>query len=66
MFIVLEIQTTGDTVSTLVFTYSTRLDAESKYHSILAAAAISTVPIHGAVILSGEGKEIMHQAYTHS
>lgn len=28
MFIVLEIQTTGDTVSTLVFTYSNRLDAE--------------------------------------
>ena len=65
MFIVMEIQVNGDQVATIVNTYAIRAAAESQYHTILAAAAVSQVQIHSAVLLSAEGKEIMHQSYTH-
>lgn len=64
MFIVMEIQTTN-TVATLVNSYSDRLEAESKYHQILAAAAISDVPKHGAVLLNDEGQRINSECYIH-
>lgn len=65
MFIVMEIQANGDQVATIVNKYDTRAVAESQYHTILAAAAISQVQIHSAVLLSVEGKELMRQSYVH-
>lgn len=64
MFIVMEIQT-SDTVSTLVDSFEERNDAESKYHQILSAAAISTVPKHGAVMLTDEGTRLKNECYIH-
>lgn len=42
-----------------------RLKAESKYHEVLASAAISQLPQHSATLLTGDGKAIMNQCYTH-
>lgn len=42
-----------------------RLKAESKYHEVLAAAAISNLPSHAAILFSSEGFPIMHQCYKH-
>lgn len=64
MFIVIEIQVT-DKVATIVNSYSDRLEAESKYHQILTAAAISDVPKHGAVLLNDEGQRINSECYIH-
>lgn len=65
-YLVIEIQHNADgTVGNFVFAYDDRLQAESKYHSILAAAAISAVYIHSAVIMSSTGVQIAHQSYTH-
>lgn len=64
MFIVIEIQKT-DKISTLVYAFDNRNDAESKYYSILSAAAVSKVPMHSAVILTDSGKELMHGSYEH-
>lgn len=64
MFIVIEIQKT-DKISTLVYAFDNRNDAESKYYSILAVAAVSKVPMHSAVILTDSGKELMHNSYEH-
>lgn len=68
MYIVLEIQTFADgSVATLPPTIkSTRDEAESVYHSILSFAALSDLPMHAAILMTNEGKEIMHQAYTHA
>lgn len=64
MYIVVEIQTTN-TVATLVNSYSDRNEAESRYHQILAAAAISNVPKHSAVLMSDIGETIKMDSYTH-
>lgn len=42
-----------------------RLKAESKYHEVLAAAAISNTMSHAAILFSTEGFPIMHQCYKH-
>ena len=43
-----------------------RLKGESKYHEVLAAAAISELPEHGAILLSSKGEPVMHQCYVHA
>ena len=43
-----------------------RLKAESKYHQVLAAAAISDLPSHSATLLATDGREVMHQCYIHA
>ena len=63
-FIVVEIQTAQDgTVATLINSYDSRREAESRYHTILAAAAISTLPIHAAMLMTEHGKPIKYEAY---
>lgn len=65
MFIVIEIQATNESISTIVNDYSDRLDAESKYHQILTSAAKSSVPKHSAVLLNDEGQRINSECYVH-
>lgn len=65
MFIVIEFQATSESVATIVNDYADRLQAESKYHQILTAAAISQVPKHGAVLLNDEGQRINSECYIH-
>lgn len=43
-----------------------RLKAESKYHEVLAAAAISEYETHSAILFSAEGVPLMHQCYYHN
>ena len=68
MYIVLEIQTYANgTVATLPpIIKASRDEAESAYHSILSAAAVSELPLHSAILMSNEGRELMHQAYVHT
>ena len=64
MYIVLEIQS-SDIVSTIVNSYADRNQAESKYHQILTAAALSDVPKHSAVLLADNGVCIKNESYFH-
>lgn len=64
MYIVLEIQTTS-TVATLVNAYEDCNQAESKYHQILTAAALSSVPKHSAVLMNDVGQTIKNETYIH-
>lgn len=64
MYIVLEIQT-STTVATLVNSYEDRNQAESKYHQILSAAALSSVPKHSAVLMDDVGETIKMDSYIH-
>lgn len=43
-----------------------RLKAESKYHEVLAAAAISELPTHSAIMFDTKGRPIMYQSYNHA
>ena len=42
-----------------------RLKAESKYHEILSAAAISETIKHSAVLISDESYPVLNQCYKH-
>lgn len=42
-----------------------RLKGESKYHEVLAAAAISELPSHAAILFNTQGQPIMNRCYTH-
>ena len=64
MYIVMEIQT-SEQVATIVNAYDNRNEAEQKYHQILSAAAVSTVPKHGAVMLTDEGVRLKGECYIH-
>ena len=64
MYIVIEIQT-SNTVATLVNSYEDRHQAESKYHQILTAAALSSVPKHSAVLMNDSGQTIKSETYIH-
>ena len=66
MFIVLEIQTNTDgSIGTLITSYEDSYEAESKYHTVLSAAAISKLPLHTAVMLTNEGQVIKSERYKH-
>ena len=64
MYIVLEIQT-STTVATIVDSYADRNQAESKYHQILTAAALSSVPKHSAVLMNDGGQTMKNETYIH-
>jgi protein-L-isoaspartate O-methyltransferase len=65
-YIVIEIQTATDgTVGNIVTAHETRSEAESKYHSVLAAAAVSAMPQHAAALLASDGTLIDSRCYEH-
>lgn len=65
-FVVVELQTYADgTVGNIVTAFTDQGKAEQKYHTILAAAAVSSLPKHAAVILANDGHSLMYQCYRH-
>jgi hypothetical protein len=52
----MEIQTNNDgEVGNLVWVYDTLEEAYSKFYSVLSAAAISSISMHSAVLISNDG-----------
>ena len=63
-YLALEIQTNHDgTVGNLVYAYDELNQAESKYHAILSAAALSELPMHAAVLLRSDGASLASKFY---
>lgn len=64
-YIVIEIQKFQDGAIAVppIATYDSYFDAVSRYHTIMATAAISEVPVHSAVILTDTGQEIKMDSY---
>lgn len=66
MYIVIELQTVNETtVANIVNVYTDQKVAEQKYHTILAAAAVSALPCHSATMLDEKGRMIKSEFYTH-
>ena len=66
-FLVIEIQENADgNVSNIVTSHDTANEAESKYHAILSAAAVSSVPVHSALMVNSHGGYINSQSYDHT
>lgn len=65
-YLVIEIQTNTDgTVGNLVYSYDNRNEAESKYHAVLSAAAISALPMHTCDLIQADGVLLARQCYVH-
>ena len=65
MYLVIEMQTNGGQLANIATAYETQAEAESKFHAILSAAAVSNVEIHSAVILDEYGCVLGNGSYTH-
>ena len=66
MYIVIELQKNAEgQVANLVTAHNSLAEAESKFYTILASAAINDVPVHSAIIVSEEGFPVKHQCYKH-
>lgn len=61
MYFIIEIQN-GEH---LITTKETINEAESEYHRVLTAAAISNVETHACTVLNGDGQQILSQCYKH-
>ena len=67
MYILQEMQTTGtQTALTPTQTFTDKNAAESAFHSILASAAISKVPVHAVVLLDEHGNTVRREFYEHT
>ena len=66
LYIVIEIQAQEDTAATLTNVYTDRQDAENKYHTVLAAAALSNIPVHSAIMMNELGFVIKSEYYKHT
>lgn len=65
-YFVVEIQKLAEnTYAHIVHEAATRNEAESKYHQVLAAAAISNIPQHSAIMFSADGFPLMNESYEH-
>lgn len=65
MYLVVELQTSNGSMAQIPYVKSTRDEAESKYHEILAYAATSSIEVHSAVIINEEGQKIKSECYKH-
>ena len=66
MFYILEIQEMADGQKAhLMKTAETKNEALSEYYNILHYAAISTNPIHTAVVMTSDGKYVARESFTH-
>lgn len=68
MYIVLEVQKNLDGTGAIVApipVYNTLPEAESCWHSKLAYACISTVPIHTIILLDDDANTIRRETYLH-
>lgn len=66
MYIVIELQTNNGKTANIVNTYADLNTAYQKFHTILAAAAVSSVEVHTAVILNEVGNTIASGHFAHA
>ena len=66
-YIVMEMQTSnGTTTIAPPVSFADRNQAESRFHSILASAAVSAVEEHAVVMLTGDGRLVRpSEVYRH-
>lgn len=66
MYIVQEIQTTGNQTALLpALTYADRNEAESAYHMKLGSAAIGSVEVHTVIMIDEHGNMLKREYYEH-
>lgn len=63
-YVTVELQTLGDgSVANLTSVWDTRAEAESAFHTILAAAAQNALPAHSCTLLDSKGNMLDWRCY---
>lgn len=65
MYIVIEMQTNGQTTATLTYAFTDRNTAYQKFHTILASASVSNVEVHTAIIVNEFGVTEDRETFEH-
>ena len=65
LFIVVELQKNGEQLGNIVTSFSTIQEAEHKFHTVAAAAAISNVEKHSVILINDDGFTIERTAFEH-
>ena len=65
LFIVIELQRNGNQMGNIVTAHETLQDAQHKFHTVAAAAAISSVEKHSVVLLDDDGFIIERTIFEH-
>jgi len=65
IFFVIELQDNGISGAALPYAFTDELQAEAQYHTLLAAAAMSQVPVHTVTLIRGDGFVIKSESYDH-
>lgn len=64
MFVVIELQKSANgQVANIVTAHETEAEAQSKYHAVLSAAAVSGLPAHSAVLVTEEGFPLEYRCF---
>jgi len=65
-YLVIEMQTWVDgTMATPTYAYDDKASAIAKWHTILAAAVKSTLPVHAASLMTNDGICLQSECYEH-
>lgn len=65
-FLVTEIQTwESGAVQNPTWAYDDEMAAVAKYHAVLAAAAVSKLPVHACAVFTNEGFPLRHECFKH-
>lgn len=63
-YLVVELQTYADgTVGHIEWDFTSQAEAESRFHAVLSAAAVSEVPVHAACLLDSTGRLLDRKCY---
>ena len=63
-YVIIENQT-SDSSAVIVNTFDNYTQAEQDYHTKLASAAVSNVPVHAVTMLNERGQLIKYECYDH-
>ena len=64
-YVVIELQKNGDIMSNIVTAHDTLADAQYKFHTVAATAAISSVDKHSVALLNEDGFPIERTTFEH-
>ena len=65
LFIVVELQKNGNQMGNIVTAHETLQDAQHKFYTVAAAAAISSIEKHSVVLLNDDGFTIERITFEH-
>ena len=66
LYVVIELQKNGSQMANIVTSHDTLADAQYKFHTVAAAAAISNVEKHSVALLNDDGFPIERTTFEHN